>query len=170
MEQVHVIRHKIHIEGQSIRKVAKALRLSRTTVAKYLNVSAPLCRQSPPRAAPARERVRRRIDELLDEWRRRTTPKQRVTGTRLHRQLVEEGFAVGKTTVYEVLRERHRLAKEVYIPLVHRAGDAAQVDFFEVTVDTGGERRVVWKNAHALDVLRLRLRVVIRALRSTLVS
>jgi hypothetical protein len=34
---------------------------------------------------------------------------------------------------------------EVYIPLVHRAGDEAQVDFFEVTVDVGGERRKAWK-------------------------
>ena len=37
-----------------------------------------------------------------------------------------------------------RLA-EVYVPLVHRSGDEAQVDFFEVTVEVGGERRKAWK-------------------------
>ena len=33
----------------------------------------------------------------------------------------------------------------MYIPLVHRPGDEAQVDFFEVTVDEGGRRRKAWK-------------------------
>jgi len=145
MEQVHVIRHKVHIEGQSIRKVAKAMHLSRTTVAKYLNMSTPVRREQHPRPAPARERVHKRIGELVEEWRRRTTPKQRITGTRLHRQLIEEGLAVGKTTIYEVLRERRRRSAEVYIPLIHRAGDAVQVDFFEVTVETDHVRRQVWK-------------------------
>ncbi|MDQ3651987.1 MAG: hypothetical protein M3458_17295 [Acidobacteriota bacterium] len=78
MEQVHVIRHKVHIEGHSIRKVAKAMHLSRTTVAKYLTMSAPARRASQPRRAPARERVRKRIDELVEEWRHRTT--ERVFG------------------------------------------------------------------------------------------
>ena len=31
------------------------------------------------------------------------------------------------------------------MPLVHRPGDEAQVDFFEVTVELGGERRKAWK-------------------------
>jgi len=47
--------------------------------------------------------------------------------------------------VRSILREKRRAKMEVYIPLVHRAGDEAQVDFFEVTVDVGGERRKAWK-------------------------
>ena len=31
------------------------------------------------------------------------------------------------------------------MPLVHRPGDEAQVDFFEVTVELRGERRKAWK-------------------------
>ena len=31
------------------------------------------------------------------------------------------------------------------MPLVWRPGDAAQVDFFEVTVDVAGERQKAWK-------------------------
>jgi transposase len=145
MEHVHVIRHKIHIEGQSIRRVAKDLRLSRTTVAKYFTQSAPARRASPPRIAPVHAHCAKRIEELIEEWRRRTTPKQRITGTRLHRQLIEEGFSVGKTTIYEHLRQRRRQSAEVFIPLTYRAGETAQVDFFEVTVDVAGERRQVWK-------------------------
>ena len=86
-----------------------------------------------------------RIEELLQEWQECTTPKQRLTGTRLHRQLVEEGYVVGITTVRDYLREKRRQASEVYIPLVHRPGEEGQVDFFQVTVDEGEWRREVWK-------------------------
>jgi hypothetical protein len=64
--------------------------------------------------------------------------------SRLHRQLVEEGLKVGVTTVRSYLRERRRRSAEVFVPLVHRFCEK-QVDFFEVTVDVGAERRKVWK-------------------------
>jgi hypothetical protein len=54
------------------------------------------------------------------------------------RRLHEEGYAVGRTVIYEYLRERRRQRAEVYVPLIHRAGDEAQVDFFEVTVEIAG--------------------------------
>ncbi len=41
MEQVHVIRHKVMVEGQSIRRVARELGVSRNTVRKYLGQSEP---------------------------------------------------------------------------------------------------------------------------------
>jgi hypothetical protein len=43
------------------------------------------------------------------------------------------------------LREIERREAEVFVPLVHRPGDEAQVDFFEVTVDVAGLRRKAWK-------------------------
>jgi transposase len=144
MDQVHVIRHKVLVEGQSVRSVARQLEVSRNTVRKYLRVPAPVRVEHQSRARPVFERVRSRIEALLEEWRPRTTAKQRVTGSRLHRQLVEEGFLVGVTTVRGYLREVRRRAAEVFVPLVHRPGEG-QVDFFEVTVDVGGERRKVWK-------------------------
>ncbi|HEV7944210.1 MAG TPA: IS21 family transposase [Solirubrobacteraceae bacterium] len=144
MDQVHVIRHKVLLEGQSVRSVARQLGMSRNTVRKYLLVPAPVRVEGRPRARPVLERVRSRIEALLEQWRPRTTAKQRVTGTRLHRQLVEEGFQVGVTTVRAYLHELRRRAAEVFVPLVHRPGEG-QVDFFEVTVDVGGERRKAWK-------------------------
>jgi hypothetical protein len=66
MDQVHVIRHKVLIEGQSQRKVAREMGISRLT------------------------------------------------------------------------------GREVYIPLVYRPGDLAEVDFFEVLVDEAGHRRKAW--------------------------
>jgi transposase len=145
MDQVHVIRHQVLVEGRSIRSVAGGMGISRNTVRKYLVQPVPVRRESGPRARPVWERVARRIEELLEEWSPRTTPKQRVTGTRLHRQLVEEGHRVGITTVRVYLAERRRQAAEVYIPLVHRAGEEVQVDFFDVTVEEDGRLRKAWK-------------------------
>ena len=41
VEQVHVIRHKVMVEGESQRKVAREMGVSRNTVKKYLGVSDP---------------------------------------------------------------------------------------------------------------------------------
>lgn len=143
MDQVHVIRHKVLIEGRSERAVARELGISRNTVRKYLEVAEPRRVESRPRARPVLEGVSARLEALLATW--RTTPKQRVTGARLHQQLVEEGHGVGVTTVRAWLREWRRRREEVYVPLVHRAGEAAQVDFFEVTVVIVGEVQKAWK-------------------------
>jgi transposase len=145
MDQVHVIRHKVLREGRSIRQVARELGLSRNTVGKYLDQSEPAHRGYKQRARPALERVQPRLQELLLEWEPRTTPKQRITGMRLHRQLLAEGYQVGKTVVCDYLRERRRQRAEVYIPLVHRPGEEAQVDFFEVVVEMGGQWLKAWE-------------------------
>ena len=57
MDQVHVIRHKVLIEGQSIRRVAREMGLSRITVRKYLERPEPGPRRYKPRARPVWERV-----------------------------------------------------------------------------------------------------------------
>ena len=160
MDQVHVICHKVLVEGQSIRSVAREIAISRNTVSKYLKVSEPkrVVRQKKP--SPVMEMVAPRIEELLEEWQGRTTSKQLLTGTRIHKQLVEEGYEVGITTVRDYLRERRRKRAEVFVPLVHRPGEEAQVDFFQVTVEEGGQRRKAWKYVMRLmysgrDFLRL---------------
>jgi transposase len=122
MSQVHVIRHKVLVEGQGTRSVAKQLGVSRNTVRKYLRVSVPV-RVEAPRRRPVFELVRGRIDELLEEWASRTTAKQRITGSRLCQELRGEGYEVGVTTVRGYLREKRRQSAEVFIPLVHRAGE-----------------------------------------------
>lgn len=145
MDQVHVIRHKAKVEGKSLRSIAKELGISRNTVKKYLGESAPRRKETSPRNRPVFEKVRSRLDALIEEWESRTTQKQRVTGRRLHRALREEGYTVGLTLIRTHLQERKRKTEEVFIPLIHRPGDAAQVDFFEVTVDVAGVRQKAWK-------------------------
>jgi len=145
VDQVHAIRHQVLIQGRSRRQVAREMGVSRNTVRRYVDeLPEPVRRESGPRPRPVFELVRPRLEELIEEWSGRTTPKQRLTGTRLHRQLLEEGLEVGVTVIRDYLRESRRERAETFIPLVHRAGDEAQVDFFEVVVEIKGERRKGW--------------------------
>ena len=145
MDQVHVIRHKVERDGKSQRDVAKELGISRNTVKKYLNESDPKRKERKRRSSPVTDRVAPRIDELLEEWKEKTTKKQRITMTRIYRKLREEGYEVGLTTVRTYMAEKKRAKAEVFIPLIHRPGEEGQVDFFEVTVEEKGVRKKVWK-------------------------
>lgn len=145
MEDVVIIRHKVNNEEKSIRGVAQELGISRNTVRKYLKTAEPKRVEKEPRRHPVLEKVASRIDELLKEWKPQSTAKQRITGTRIHEQLLQEGYQVGSTTVRAYLAEKKRQAAEVYIPLVHRPGEEAQVDFFEIVVEINGVRRKAWK-------------------------
>jgi transposase len=145
MEQVHVIRHKHYVEGQGIRGIAREMGLHRKTVRKYLERPEPARHESGARRKRVMDAVGPRIDEILEDWKSRTTRKQRVTSSRMHRRLLEEGYRVGERTVRAFLAERRRAKAEVYVPLVHHPGDSAQVDFFEVTVEEDGSVRTAWK-------------------------
>ena len=119
MDRVYVIRHKWHQEGLSIRQIARDLEISRNTVRKYIgDGGGPQQRARPKRARPVLEEVRERIDAILEEWSTRTTAKQRITGALVHRQLHEEGYKVGSTTVRSYLAERRRQRQEVFVPLI----------------------------------------------------
>jgi len=98
MGQVHVIRHKVLIEGQE-----------------------PVRRRYKARARPVWQQVQARLEELIAEWEPRTTAKQRLTGVRLYRALREEGYQVGLTMIHEYLRERRRQRAEVFVPLICQA-------------------------------------------------
>jgi transposase len=144
VDQVHVLRHKVLVEGRSARQVAKELGISRRTVRKYLTEAAPIRREATPRPRPVWEKVRGRVDALLAESPRWTGGKQQLTATRLHEILRTEGHRVGVTAVKEAVAEWRRQRREVFVPLTYRPGDLAEVDFFEVLVDVAGERRKAW--------------------------
>jgi transposase len=145
MDQIHVVRHKHFVEGHSARRIARETGLHRLTVRKYLQEVEAERIEMVSRSQPVISAVGPRIEALLEEWSPRLKGKHRLTAPRLHRQLVEEGFSVSERTVRKFLAEKRRQTQEVYVPLIHRPADEAQVDFFEVSVDEGGQRRVVWK-------------------------
>jgi len=144
VDQVHVIRHKVLVEGCSRRQVARELGISRLTVRKYLEEAAPIRKETRARPRPVWDAVRERVDGLLAESGRWTGGKQQLTATRLHELLVTEGHRVGVTLVKEAVAEWKRQRREVFVPLTYRPGDLAEVDFFEVLVDLDGVRRKAW--------------------------
>jgi transposase len=145
MQTVHIIRHKVLVEGRSIQHVAQELGLSRTTIYTYLAVSTPGRVGATPRRHPVLDAVSARIDTLVAEWQVRTTAKQRLTAARIHRQLRTEGYTVSDRSVRQYLRQRKLQAAEVFVPLSYRPGELAEVDFFDVVVEERGQQRHAWK-------------------------
>ena len=145
MDQVHVVRHKVLVEGRTQRAVARELGLSRTTVGKYVDHAAPArTAAARPRPRPVWAKVGGRVQALLAESRQWTGGKQRLTATRLHGLVVAEGHRVGVTVIRAAMAEWKRQRREVFVPLTYRPGDLAEVDFFEVLVDVNGTRRKAW--------------------------
>jgi transposase len=142
MEEVYVVRHRHLVEGVPIRRLAREMGINRGTIRRYLR-GAP-AGQGKPRGvegAPITDAVKPRAEALLEDSKRWTAGKQRLTAARLHELLRGEGFVVGYTVVKDIVREWKRRRKEVFVPLVYKPGDLAEVDFFEVFVDVDGERR-----------------------------
>jgi transposase len=144
VDQVHVIRHQVLVEGRSQRRVAREFGISRVTVRKYVEGAEPVRRETGPRARPVWEKVGPRIEALLEESKHWTGGKQQLTATRLHELLIGEGHQVGASLVKAAVAEWKRQRREVFVPLVYRPGDLAEVDFFEVLVDLDGTRRKAW--------------------------
>jgi transposase len=88
MEQVHVVRHKVLVEGQSVRSVAREAGVSRNTVKRYLSVPAPIRVEAASRGRPVFAKVETRLLALLAESPQWTSGKQRLTASRLHQLLI----------------------------------------------------------------------------------
>jgi transposase len=68
--------------------------------------------------------------------------KQRHTAMRIYHRIKEMGYEGKYTQVKEMVREIKRLRQEVYMPLIHRPGEA-QVDFGYVLAKVAGVLRKV---------------------------
>ena len=109
MDQVHVVRHKVLVEGRSQRAVARELGLARVTVRKYLDDAVPARKSAVvPRRRPVWDTVAERVQALLVESVRWTGGKQRLTATRLHELLLAEGHRVGVTVVKDAVAEAYQ--------------------------------------------------------------
>ena len=66
MDQVHVVRHKVLVEGRSQRAVARELGLSRSTVGKYVGQAAPVRKaEAGPRPRPVWDAVHGRVQAVF---------------------------------------------------------------------------------------------------------
>jgi len=94
------------------------------------------CR-SKPKIGPYLERIARIIEADQD-----LPKKQRHTATRIYERLKEMGYEGKYTQVKQAVKEIKRLRREVFMPLVHRPGEA-QVDFGYALVKVAGVLRKV---------------------------
>ena len=143
VQDIYALRHKVFVEGKSQRQVAREMGLARDTVRRYL-------------ATPLPEpRKRKRPRPVLEQCAAAAGAVGRGVVGAHHGEAAHHGpeaaagaarggLQVGLSLVLEYLREWRRTRAEVYVPLVHRPGESAQADFFEVSVELSGERRKAW--------------------------
>lgn len=138
----------LHKQGLSVSAIAKRMGLDRKTVRKYIERGAVAPQYSP---RPVRASVIAPFEAFVRE---RVAAWPELTGTRLLREIREQGYA-GSYTVLKRLLRRIRPAKAPVFE--HRfetpAGYQAQVDFaeFRVEFDTEpGQERKVWLFAMVL--------------------
>jgi len=82
-----------------------------------------------------------RVKQILKED-QAMPPKQRHTAKRLWERLCQEGFTGGYTVVKDAIRELTQRHQEVFVPLMHRPGEA-QVDFGYALAKVNGQLRKV---------------------------
>jgi len=140
------VRRAVRVEGRSQRAVAREFGLSRETVRKMLQYAVPpgYQRQQPIKR-PKLGAWLGVIDAILNDDKQRP-PKQRHTSKRIFERLKEEhGFTGGYTIVKDYVRTATLRGQEMFVPLMHPAGEA-QVDFGEALVVIAG----VEQKAHYL--------------------
>lgn len=82
-----------------------------------------------------------RIEQILKED-QALPRKQRHTAKRIWERLQEAGYTGGYTVVKDTVRELTQRSQEVFVPLVHRPGEA-QVDFGHALVKMNGTLRKI---------------------------
>lgn len=143
MDQWLDIRRKVLVEGVSKRQILRETGMHWTTLEKILAHSEPPgYRAKQPRPKPKVGPYLERIVQILDSD-KELPKKQRHTAKRIFERLSEEeGYRGGYTAIKEAVRELRRHGREVFMPLVHRPGEA-QVDFGYALAKVSGRLRKV---------------------------
>ncbi len=137
MDQWIEIRQKVLVERVSKRQILCQTGMHWKTLQKILTHSSPpgYRRTKPiekPKIAPFLEQIK----QILQAD-REVPRKQRHTAKRIFERLRAEGFDDGYTIVKDALRKLKAHSKEVFMPLIHRPGQA-QVDFGWAAVRMAG--------------------------------
>lgn len=141
MELWTKIRLQVEREGVSIREVQGQTGLHFNTIKKILAHPSPPEFQSPERDKPKIGPYWERIAGIL--YSDKSMPKkQRHTAKKIFEVIQAEGYEGGYTAVKDAVRELKRTTGEVFVPLIHRPGEA-QMDFGQALVKMNGELRKV---------------------------
>ena len=139
-----IIRKLYHVQGKSIRWIAREIGCARQTVRKAIqNAEPPKYNLAKPRPKPVIGPIKAIVEQWLKEDQDRPL-KQRHTGRRIYERLVEEyGYQGSESGIRRLLGQLRRKEKETFVPLEFTPGSNAQCDWCEVTVIIAGEKTVV---------------------------
>jgi len=137
------IRLEVSREESSKREVLRREGMGWETLRKILaHPEPPGYRLKEPRPKPKISPYLERIAQIIEED-KALPKKQRHTAKPIYERLREMGYGGKYTRVKEAVREFLRVKQEVFMPLVHRVGEA-QVDFgYALTRVSGGLLRKV---------------------------
>jgi len=142
MDEWSEIRRRVLVEGVSRRQILRETKMHWLTLKKILEHSQPPgYRQQMPRRKTKLGDYLKRMEEILKED-QAMPRKQRHTAKRIWERLREEGFTGGYTVVKDAVRGLTQRNQEVFVPLVHRPGEA-QVDFGHALARVNGRLRKV---------------------------
>ena len=139
MVDIEFIRKKNMVDGWSIRKISRQLKVARQTVRKaLLSAETPSYKVREPRSCPVTGPYRSIIESWLSED-RKAPVKQRHTATRVYDRLAAEyKFTGGESTVRRLVARIIKKQPEVFIPLTAGWGQQAQVDWGQAIVEMDG--------------------------------
>ena len=144
MDQAQDIRDRFFRKGDSIRAIAKELKMSRRTVSKYIE-SAPPWKYTlkAPRPCPVSGGIEEIVKDILVKDQEVRNKKQRHTANRIYERLVEEhGFRGSERTVRRMVarlkEELHLQTREVFLPLEFAYGQVFESDWIEPDVMMDG--------------------------------
>jgi len=139
------IRRAYHVEGKSMRQIAREYRHSYWTIRKALDSAEgrpyTLSKPKPaPKLGPYKETVERLLVEEAELPR-----KQRYTTRKIYEIVAEEGYKGSESNLRRhVGRRRREMSRpKVYVPLAFDPGQDAQVDWGEAQVVMAGGRETV---------------------------
>jgi len=128
MEEWTEIRRRVLVEGVSKRKILREIGVHWQTLKKILTHSIPPgYRLRGPRPEPKIGPFKPRISEIIESD-KAAPKKQQHTAKRIFERLRAEGYTGGYTQVKAAVVDIRTKNKEVFVPLIHRPGEA-QVDF-----------------------------------------
>ncbi len=140
MEWWSEIRRRVLVDGVSRRQILRETGIHWKTLDKILSHSMPpgyrrTAGRERPKIGPFLGRIRQIIEE--DKG---LPKKQHHTAKRIFERIRGEGYTGGQTQVKEAVREIRQRSQEVFMPLIHRPGEA-QADFGYALVKEDGRLR-----------------------------
>ncbi|MFC2145269.1 IS21 family transposase [Actinomycetota bacterium] len=159
------------LKGKTQRRIAKDMKISRTTVARYLGeyekAKSKLMEGGDPKLKeeiiyPPKYDSSKRIKVKLtgkiiekikfylaenEEKRATGRSKQQKKKIDILEALIDEGFDIGYTTVCNAVREIERKKKEAFIKQHYNWGDSAEFDWGEVKLVISGKLKIVQMGA-----------------------